>query len=80
MGPSNSMDAMIVTGVITSLVSIIVSIVATSVIIGIKWGGIQSDVRYIKDALGGFVTKDDLIVVKEKLARIDGMFEMKLKE
>jgi hypothetical protein len=74
------MDGMIVTGIITSLVSIIISIVATSVIVGVKWGSIQTDVKYIKNALAGFVTKDDMIVVKEKLARIDGMFEMKLKE
>jgi hypothetical protein len=74
------MNEMIATGIITGLLSILISIISTSVIIGIKWGSIQSDIKYIKELLGTVATKEELTVVKEKLARIDGMFEMKLKE
>jgi hypothetical protein len=61
-------------------ITFIVSVMTSAFIAGTRWGRVQADVTSMKSQLDQSATKTDVQSTAERLARIEGMFELRLRD
>lgn len=67
----------LVTTIAITAGGLVLSIFTSAFIAGSRWGQVRSEIDSLK---ANAVTKDEFHSVKETLAEIKGMFQLKLKE
>ena len=59
---------------------VIASVTVSAFISGTRWGRIETELRDMRDARPGLATKQDVSAVVERLAKIEGMFTLRLRD
>lgn len=72
------MNAVLVSAGISGL-GLVLSVLASAFIAGTRWGSVKAKLDSLERGQADRATKDDLHSVTERLAKIEGMFELRLK-
>lgn len=65
---------------VIALAGVLVSAAVAAFIAGSRWGAVSGKVDQLAATQGNAATKADLQGMSERLARIEGMFELKLRD
>jgi len=66
--------------VLISAGGLVVNLFVSLFIAGSRWGQVRTELTALRDAQATNATKGDLSSVSERIARIEGMFELRLRE
>lgn len=72
------MSQYLISGAISGL-GLVLSVTASAFIAGSRWGTVKAQLDQLQRGQSDRATKTDLHSVTERLARIEGMFELRLK-
>lgn len=59
---------------------VLVSFGGSAFIAGARWGGVNAKIDQLATQQGNAATKDDMQRSNERLARIEGMFELRIRD
>ena len=66
--------------VLISAGGLVVNLFVSLFIAGSRWGQVRTELSALKDAQATNATKADMASASERIARIEGMFELRLRD